>query len=109
MATLTKPKRLTLRQVLASIEVLHVSMNEIKSRLISDHTRPLNTEQMFSRWEIKGATPALKLRNLKRMCEIRGLTPLLGSHGLTSTYALADVLAAEAYANGTSTRRRAAW
>jgi hypothetical protein len=48
----------------------------------------------------------LRLGNLRRRCEAWGLRKMTGTAGMGQTFMLGDVIAAENYGNGTTTRRR---
>lgn len=69
-------------------------------------SRPLTAEQLMVRWAIPGSTPQAKLENLWKRCRLWGLEPMKGTRGLSATYMIADVVAAEAKGNGTLKRRR---
>lgn len=71
-------------------------------------SRPLTAEQLMVRWAVPGETLELRLDNLARRCRAWGLKPMRGTRGLGATYMVADVVAAEAFGNGTTKRRRRA-
>jgi hypothetical protein len=74
----------------------------------ADLTRPLTAEGLCARWNIAGDSDEARLVNLARKCRLWGLEPMKGTRGWEALYARSKVLAAEAYAAGTSKRRRAA-
>jgi hypothetical protein len=69
-------------------------------------SRPLSAAQLIDRWAVAGKTTADQLENLADKCRSRGLRPMAGGRGMHATYMLADVIAAEAYASGKTSRRR---
>ena len=72
----------------------------------SEQARPLTAAEMMVRWQISGETEALRLGNLRRRCEAWGLRKMTGTAGMGQTFMLGDVIAAENFGNGTTTRRR---
>lgn len=71
-------------------------------------SRPLKAVELMVRWGITGKTREAQLENLWKRCRLWGLEPMRGTRGLSATYMLADVLAAEGVGNGTLNRRRKA-
>lgn len=69
-------------------------------------SRPLTAEQLIQRWAVPGETAEKRLDNLAKRCRARGLKAMKGTRGMAATYMVADVLAAEAFSNGTMKRRR---
>lgn len=84
-------------------------IDEVRNlRKEQDVTAPMTAEALCGRWAIQGALREEKMRNLARRCREYGLEPLKGTRGWEALYARADVLSAESYAAGKSTRRRRA-
>jgi hypothetical protein len=69
-------------------------------------SRPLSAEELMVRWSVPGETLELRLDNLAKRCRARGLRPMSGTRGMSATYMVADVVAAEGFSNGTTKRRR---
>ena len=92
MPATIKPKRPSLRELLIAIQD---QLEEIKSQNKGDDTRLLTAEELAVRWNVRGQTEALKLRNLGRLCKRRRVVALPGQDGWNATFAFADVLAGE--------------
>jgi hypothetical protein len=71
-------------------------------------SRPLTAEELIRRWAVAGKTTTEQLHNLASLCRDRGLQKMKGTRGISATYMVADVIAAEAYASGKTSRRRRA-
>jgi hypothetical protein len=67
---------------------------------VAEATRPLTAEQLCTRWKIKADTPELQLHKLARLARRWKLSPFAGTRGWAAVYAIADVVDAEARANG---------
>jgi hypothetical protein len=99
-----------------ALEKLHAEMREMREMIArmqaalqpAGQSRPLTAVQLMDRWAVPGATVQARLDNLAKRCRARGLRAMSGTRGMAATYMLADVLAAEAYSNGSSKRRRTA-
>ena len=72
----------------------------------ASQSRPITAQQLIERWAVPGDTDETRLDNLASRCRQRGLKPMKGTRGMAATYMIADVIAAEAYSNGTTKRRR---
>jgi hypothetical protein len=88
------------------LDLLLADIRELKREV--DATAPLTAEQLCERWKVAGTEPEDRLFNLARKCREWGLQAMKGTRGWHALYARPAVLAAEAYAAGTSKRRRAA-
>jgi hypothetical protein len=71
-------------------------------------SRPLTAQELMQRWAVAGATQQDRLENLNILCKKRGLARMKDTRGMSATYMVADVIAAEAYAAGKTSRRRRA-
>lgn len=100
----------------ATIETLAEEVRGLKTLLEAfakvlqpaQQSRPLTAEELIRRWAVAGKTTTEQLHNLAAMCRSRGLQKMQGTRGLSATYMIADVIAAESYASGKSLRRRRA-
>lgn len=72
----------------------------------ASQSRPLTARELIERWAIPGGTDQHQLDNLAKKCRARGLEPMAGTRGMTATYMVANVQAAEGHSNGTMKRRR---
>lgn len=98
-----------LHEVKAELISLRLMIERIAEALMpAAQSRPLTAEQLMTRWAISGGTDQHRLDNLAKRCRKLGLEPMTGGRGMAATYMVADVLAAEAYGNGSMKRRRKA-
>lgn len=97
----------TLEQLTEEVRGLRSLMEAVAAVLQpAGQSRPLTAEQLMVRWAVPGETLELRLDNLAKRCRARGLKPMRGTRGLAATYMVGDVVAAEAFSNGTTKRRR---
>lgn len=98
-----------IHEVKAELLSLRLLVEQIAQMLMpAAQSRPLTAEQLMLRWAVAGETEQHRLDNLAKRCRRLGLEPMKGGRGMTATYMVADVQAAEAYGNGTAKRRRRA-
>lgn len=99
----------TLEKIESEVLGLRVLMEALVLALQpAAQSQPLTAQQLIRRWAVIGKTDADQLHNLAAICRRRGLKPMGGTRGLSATYMVADVVAAEAYASGKSPRKRRA-
>ncbi len=97
----------TLEQLTEEVRGLRCLMESVAAVLQpAGQSRPLTAEELMTRWAVPGETLEHRLENLAKRCRARGLKPMRGTRGLAATYMVADVVAAEAFSNGTTKRRR---
>lgn len=97
----------TLDEIKAELTVLRALVEGVAAGLKpAAQSRPLTAEELIERWKVRGKTQADQLHNLAARCREWGLRPMRGTRGITATYMIADVEAAEAFSNGTMKRRR---
>jgi len=97
----------TLEQLTEEVRGLRSLMEAVAAVLSpAGQSRPLTAVQLMDRWAVPGESMELRLDNLAKRCRARGLKPMRGTRGVAATYMVADVVAAEGFANGTTQRRR---
>lgn len=97
----------TLEKIEAELLGLRVMMEAMVLALQpAAQSRPLTAEELIKRWAVAGRTPAERLHNLAAICRKRGLRAMAGTRGMAATYMVADVVAAEDFASGKTSRRR---
>jgi hypothetical protein len=97
----------TLEQLTEEVRGLRCLMESVAAVLQpAAQSRPLTAEELMVRWAVPGETLELRLDNLGTRCRAWGLKPMRGTRGVSATYMVADVVAAEGFANGTTKRRR---
>lgn len=86
------------------LQALRVELREaVKAK---DETRPFSAEELMERLKIPGETQEARLDNLAARCKAWGLQRMKGTRGMEALYCRADVLHAEAWAAGKTSRRR---
>lgn len=98
-----------LRDIKVELAAMRAALEGLAAGLgPAGQSRPLTAGELMVRWGIQGETEAHRLDTLAKRCRAWGLRPMRGTRGMSATYMVADVVAAEAFGNGTSNRRRRA-